>query len=266
MIVGNIMTANLVCIKKNDLMTHARKLLRENFLHSLPVLDDKSSVVGMLDDKDVLRLQSNRSEVTVGGYAREFPLILPEMELREAAKALLDAQQHRAPVLKSSTDKTIVGLVSDTNLLHYVHLSKLPPKPVGEIMNKKVRTAYPDDSISKVWGNMLESDYTGIPVISHKDEVMGMISRSDIIKAGFGRNSNRSNDFHDSGTGHAPKVEKLMSTPLYSINQDTTISEAIEALIHHDVGRLCVTEGKKLLGIVDRFTLLKECLLSQAFK
>ena len=74
-------------------------------------------------------------------------------------------------------------------------------------MNKKVKTAYPDDNISKIWGNMLEWDYTGIPVISHKDEVMGMISRSDIIKAGFARTGNRSNDYHDRGSGDSPKVE-----------------------------------------------------------
>ncbi len=265
MIVGDIMTTNLVCIKENDLMTHARKLLRDNFLHGLPVLDDKSTVVGMLDDQDILRLHSNKSEVTVGGYAREFPLILPDMELRDVAKALVDAQQHRAPVLRSSTDKTIAGIVSDTNLLNQVRLTKLPPKEVGEIMNKKVRTAYPDDSISKIWGNMLEWDYTGIPVISHKDEVMGMISRGDIIKAGFARTGNRSNDFHDSGSGDAPKVEKLMSTPLYSISSSTTISKAIETLLHYDVGRICVTEDKKLIGIVDRFSLLKECLAGPGF-
>ncbi|WP_292467008.1 CBS domain-containing protein [Methanolobus sp.] len=266
MIVGDIMTTDLVCIKEHDVMTYARKLLRDNHLHSLPVLDDKGRVVGMLDDQDVLRLHSNKSEVTVSGYAREFPLITPDMEVRDAVKALIGAQQHRAPVMKSSTDKTLVGILSDTNLLRHVRLTKLPPKTVGEIMNTKVKTAYPDDSIAKIWGNMLEWDYTGIPVVSHDDEVMGIITRSDIIKVGFSRVVTRSGDFHDSGSGKTPKVEKLMSTPLYSINSDTTISKAIESIIQYDVGRICVTDNKKLIGIVDRFSLLKECLAAPGFE
>ncbi|WP_242492491.1 CBS domain-containing protein [Methanolobus psychrotolerans] len=266
MIVGDIMTKDPVCVKENDLMTHARQVLRDNHLHGLPVLDENGRVVGMLDVQDVLRLQSGRSEVTVGGYAREFPFIIPQTGVREAAKLLIDAQQHRSPVLNSSTDKTIAGILSDTNLLRQVHLSKLPQKTVGEIMNKNVKTAYPDDSVAKIWGNMLEWDYTGIPVVSHDDEVIGIITRSDIIKVGFARVVTRSGDFHDNGSGDSPKVEKLMSTPLYSISSGTTISKAIEAIIHYDVGRICVTDNKHLIGIVDRFSLLKECLSGHGFE
>lgn len=266
MIVGDIMTDDLICVKKQDLMTHARQLIRDNNLHSLPVLDDDGRVLGMLSDQDILRITSNKSEVTVGGYARAFPLITPDMEVQDAAKLLIDAQQHRTAVLHSSTDKTIAGILSDTNLLRVVNLMKLPPKAVREIMNTKVRTAYPDDNVTKIWGNMLEWDYTGIPVISREDEVMGMITRSDIIKAGFARTANRSSDTNNSGSGDSPKVERLMSTPLYSISQDTTISKAIETLMQYDVGRICVTDNNRLLGIVDRFSLLKECVAGRGFE
>lgn len=262
MIVGDIMTTDLVCIKEHDIMTYARHLLRENRLHSLPVLDDKGRVVGMLDDSDVLRLQSNTSEVTAGGYAHEFPLITPDMDVRDAAKALLNSKQHNAPVLKSSTDKTIAGILSDKDILHHVQLMKMHLREVGEIMNTKVRTAYNDDPVSKILGNMLERNYSGIPVISYNDEVLGIVTRSNLIKAGFIRTGNRSADTHDSLSGDSPKVERVMSTPLYSISPKTPVSKAIAALVKHDVGRICVTDDSRLVGMVDRFSLLKECLES----
>lgn len=260
MIVGDIMTTDLVCIKEHDIMTYARHLLRDNRLHSLPVLDDKGRVVGMLDDRDVLRLQSNTSEVTAGGYAHEFPLITPDMDVRDAAKALLDSRQHRAPVMRSSTDKIIAGILSDTDILHHIHPMKLHQKNVSEIMNTKVKTVYNDDTVSRVWGSMLEWDYSGIPVLSHEDEVLGIVTRRDILKVGFIRTGNRSADTHDSVSGDSPKVERVMSTPLYSISATTTISKAVEAFVQHNVGRLCVTEDAHLIGIVDRFSLMKECL------
>jgi len=266
MIVGDIMTKDPVYVRESDLMTYARQVMRDNHLHGLPVLDENDRVVGMLDVQDILRIRSNRSEVTVGGYAGEFPLITPDMEIRDAAKLLLDAQQHRAPVLNSSTDKTIAGIVSDSNLLKHVRLTKLPRKSVDDIMNTKVTTAYHDDTISGIWGNMLDGKYTGVPVISHADEVLGIVTRSDIIKAGFARTGNRSSDFHDSLSGDAPKVERMMSTPIYSVSPGTLISKAIEAIIHYDVGRICVTDDKKLMGMVDRFSLMKECLAVQGFE
>lgn len=260
MIVGDIMTREPVCVRETDLMTHARQVLRDNHLHSLPVLDSNGRVTGILDNRDILRLQSNRSDVTVGGYAHEFPLITPDMDVKDAAKSLLSARQHRAPVLNSSTDKKIAGVLSDTDLLHHVHLMKVHLREVSEIMNTRVKTAYNDDTVSRVWGNMLEWDFSGMPVLSHEEEVIGMVTRSDIIKAGFVRMGNRSADTHDSVSGDSPKVERIMSTPIYSISSSTSVSKAIEAMVHHNIGRICVTNNKHLVGIVDRFSLIKECL------
>ena len=41
--------------------------------------------------------------------------------------------------------------------------------------------------LAKIWGRMLETDYTGIPVVSKKGEPIGMITRRDIIKSGVVR-------------------------------------------------------------------------------
>lgn len=262
MIVGDIMTREPVCIRKNDLMTHARHVLHDKHLHSLPVLDSNGRVTGMLDDRDVLRLQSNRSDVTVDGYAHEFPLITPEMDVRDAAKALLDSKQHRAPVLNSSTDKSIAGIISDKDVFHHASLMKMHLRNVSEIMNTKVKTAYNDDTVSRVWGNMLDNNCSGIPVISHEDRVLGIVTRSNLMKAGFIRTGNRSADTHDSLSGDSPKVERVMSTPLYSISSTTPVSKAIAALVNYNVGRICVTDSDHLVGMVDRFSLLKECLES----
>jgi CBS domain-containing protein len=257
MIIGEIMSKGPVCVKKDDYVTHARQLMRDHFLKGLPVVDDKNRVVGMLTDQDVLEVKSNKSNVTVGGFAREFPIVTPDTEMLKAASLLLEAEQYRVPVIASTTDKSLLGILSVIDILRHIHPTRKSPETVGEIMSQNVRTVNPDDSIAMVWENMLKWDYTGLPVVSLKKEVLGMVTRHDIIKSGFARIG----DMHGNGSGDVSNVEKVMSTPLYYVSPQTSITKAIELILHYDVGRICVMDENKLVGIVGTNDLLKACIV-----
>lgn len=252
------MSKNPVSVREDDYITHARQIMRDNFMRGLPVLDGKQRVVGILTDQDVLNVKSNKSNVTVRGYVREYPVITPDTDIMVAAKLLLEAKQHRAPVIASTVDRTLVGVVSEMDILRHIHPTKKSPKTVKDVMTKSVETTYPDENIAKLWSHMLEWDYTGIPVVSHKNQAMGIVTRSDIIRSGYARIG--SSDMHGRGSGDAPKVEKVMSTPLYSLSPDASVSEAIQTVLERNIGRISVTNENKLVGIADRHDLLKACL------
>ena len=254
MTVGEIMSKDAVYVKEDEFITHARQLMRDHFLRGLPVVDESNRVIGILSDQDILNIKSTKSNVTVGGYARQCPTITPDMDVLDAASLLLDAKQHRVPVVTSTSDRTLVGILSDVDILKKIHPTKKSPKTAGKIMVTRVLTCHPEESVAKVWSNMLEWDYTGIPVVSHTNEAMGMVTRRDIIKAGFARVG--LGETHDTRSGEAPKVEKIMSTPAYTITEDTLIRKAIEMILHYDIGRLIVVNNKRVVGIVDRFDLL----------
>jgi CBS domain-containing protein len=55
-------------------------------------------------------------------------------------------------------------------------------------------------------------------------------------------------------------VEKLMSTPLYSLEPEASLTKAIELMLKHEVGRISVVNEGKLVGIVDRDDLIKSYL------
>lgn len=256
--VGEIMSKDPVFIRGDDYMTHARQLVRDNFIRGLPVVDEGNKVLGILTDQDVLNIHSSKSNVTVKGYIRESPLITPDTDILKAARLLLDAKQHHVPVVASASDRTLVGILSDADLLRHIQPTKMSPGTVEKIMTTNVKTAYPDDSISRIWENMLDWDYTGIPVVSHKKEALGIVTRIDIIKAGYARIGTINTQGRSSGG--SMKVEKVMSTPLYSVPPTASVSEAIGELLHNNIGRISVTNGGKLVGIVDRHDLLSACL------
>ncbi len=252
------MSKDPVFVRGDGYMTHARQLVRDNFIRGLPVVDEGNKVLGLLTDQDVLNIHSSKSNVTVKGYIRESPLVTPDTDILKAARLLLDAKQHHVPVVASASDRTLVGILSDADLLRHIQPTKMSPGTVEKIMTTNVKTAYPDDSISRIWENMLDWDYTGIPVVSHKKEVLGIVTRIDIIKAGYARIGTTNTQGRSSGG--SLKVEKVMSTPLYSLPPTASVSEAIGELLHNNIGRISVTNGGKLVGIVDRHDLLSACL------
>ena len=52
--VGSIMTREIVRVKKDDDIVHAIKLLSENNISGLPVIDDEGCVIGVVSEADIL--------------------------------------------------------------------------------------------------------------------------------------------------------------------------------------------------------------------
>ena len=258
MTVGDVMSKEVTCVTADDFVTHARQIMRDHHLRSLPVVEDEEymRVLGILTDQDVMQISSARSGVTVRGFVTVCPAITPDTGVVEACAAILDARLNRVPVIRSINDQTLVGILSTTDLL-----KKLRPRAhlvVRDIMTGKVVTCSPKDRVAKVWSTMLESDYTGLPVLSLKGVLIGMVTRSDIIRAGFARIG-----LEDEGGTRAkqsPPVEKIMNTPAYTVSPATPVSGAIDMMLKLDVGRLSVVDDGRLVGIVDRIDLVQACL------
>ncbi|MCQ1536768.1 CBS domain-containing protein [Methanosarcina sp. KYL-1] len=253
--VSEIMSEGPICVKEGDFVTHARQLMRDYLLRGLVVVDEENRLVGMLSDQDILRVTSTRSNVTVSGYARECPTVTPDMGIMKAAKLMAESKENRVPVVMSTTDRNVVGVLSDVDILKNVELPKNAPGTIAEIMTKKVETCSPDERVAKVWGHMLEKNYTGIPVVSGKGEPIGMITRRDIIKSGAVRMAVE--DTRAIRPNESPKVEKIMSTPVYTLTEHDSVLNASKLITYRDVGRITiVNEQGKVCGIVDRQDLL----------
>jgi CBS domain-containing protein len=252
--VNDIMTKNPVFLQESDFMTRARQVMRDRHFRTIPVIDKKKRVVGILTEKELLNIYSTKSNVTVQGFISEFPFVYPEMDMMEAAKLMIEADMGRVPVLKSGQDMTLAGLLSVVDIFRNLKPEKIPEKKLHEIMTTDVRTLSPKDNIAKAWMNMKETGFSGFPVI--KDgELIGMVTRRNIINAGYARIEREDNQGTKSTM--SPAVEKVMSTPAYSLSSDSTIAEVIQAFMKLDIGRICITNDGRLVGIVDRNDILK---------
>jgi CBS domain-containing protein len=258
MLIEDIMSRDPLYVEDSTFLTKARQLIRDNHVRGLPVVDGQRHVTGIVTPQDMLRVTSTRSNVTVSGFATRVPLITEQMDMLEAVRLMLKEKSTLLPVIQSENNPVLIGVVSLQDIFRNIDQNKLPQKQISEVMIKNVITASPDDPITKVWNRMIESDFTGLPVV-RDGKPIGMITRFDILKRGWARISKEGDKRPvDSTQLH---VEKLMSTPIYMVKPNDNLKMAAKIMLKHDVGRISVVDDEgRLVGIVDRYDLIKSYL------
>jgi CBS domain-containing protein len=111
-------------------------------------------------------------------------------------------------------------------------------KTVNELMTKEVECCTLLDNVYEVALKMKELNVGAIPIVDG-DKLIGMITDRDIVVRGVAEK-------HPGST----KVEDIMSKQIITVNPDTTARDAAELMAKHQIRRLPVTEGHKLVGIV----------------
>lgn len=257
MLVEDILSKDPLYVEDSTFLTKARQLIRDNHVRGLPVVNSKHVVLGIVTTQDMLRVTSTKSNVTVSGFMVQVPTVTEDTDMFEAAKIMLKEKSTLLPVVESQENLVLKGVVTLIDVFKHIDISKVPDKLISEIMTTKVETARPDDSLTEVWGKMLDQDFTGLPVVKDGKPI-GMITRFDILKRGWARISKESETRpSDSTQMHA---EKLMSSPIFSLGPEASLASAIELMLKHDVGRISVVDNGKLVGIVDRNDLIKSYL------
>lgn len=241
-------------ITPSDLATKARKVIRTTGFRTLPVTRG-GNLTGALRLKDLLKITSAHSNIKVSGLMRPSTLtVTPNWKADEVARKAIEKDLHSVPVIKSQTNKSLVGLIRLEEILGEIAENCGEYPKVEEIMTRDTITTSPEDRLSKVWNLMEKSNITGVPVVKESKPV-GMITRGDIIKSGRARIASESNK------GRVPpKVKTIVQGPPVSVSPEDSIGEAARTMDKYSIGRLPVTEDERLIGIVDREDVIRPYL------
>jgi len=101
-------------------------------------------------------------------------------------------------------------------------------------MHPGVITCRPDTPVDQVAITMDEKDISALVVVDEADNVIGVISRTDLVNARFIQPYLK----HWRGMS----AEHLMSKPVISVSPDTRIKEAVAVLQERRIHRLVVVE------------------------
>lgn len=143
--VGEVMTPNPITVRPDTPLQDAIRLLAENRISGLPVLDDQDKLVGVISDTDLMWQESGvdtppyvmlldsiiylqnpaRHErelhkalgQTVGEVMNDVPIsILPTQTLREAAHLMNERKIRRLPVLNVD-NRQLIGILSQGDII-----------------------------------------------------------------------------------------------------------------------------------------------------
>lgn len=238
-------------VSPSDLATKARKVIRTSRVRTLPVLENRK-LKGILSSQNILRITSTHSNIEVSGIMEPPALTgTSDWTLAKLAKKSIEFELYDVPMVKMRDNKYFLGMVRIESILKEILEYCEEEKEISEIMTEEVITTDPEDSISKVWGKMEESNISGFPVIEGNKPI-GIITRMDIIKSGKARLAQESERGRD-----PPKVKTIMTTPIISGSTDDTIKDVLKIMINRNIGRYPVTKNEKLIGIVDRENIIR---------
>ena len=116
----NIMTTDVISVKKNTPIGDAVDLLVENNVTGLPVVDDDMNLVGIISEKDMLSLLSEpeSSAGKVEDYMTKDAVSFEQGEdLIAICECLVNNNFRRVPIVD---DGRLVGIVSRRDIIKYI--------------------------------------------------------------------------------------------------------------------------------------------------
>ena len=233
-------------LKYNDQITKARQILRDERFREVYVVDAKKNLIGYIDLTDGLRVTATKSNVTVEGYIKEAPMVSPADSIEQLARVMRDYETDSVAVVDPSPH--IIGGVLLSDVFPVIISRHELHGTVAVHMTSDVTLACPTDTIQKIYTMIMESGFSAFPVVKKK-RIVGIISRRDLI---------RTRRVQSIIARHAQTtIEEVMSKNVVTIGPDEPIGSAAELLVKHDVSRLPVIDGDRIVGIVDRHDVLK---------
>jgi CBS domain-containing protein len=142
------------------------------------------------------------------------------------------------------------------------------PNTAGEIMTKDVVSVLVGSSVRDVAILLLEKRISAVPVLAANLELLGMVSEGDLMgRSDTDRVARRDwwltllKDFQPQtetiAALAARPVEQVMRAPVLTIEARAPLHEIAEMLKVHDIKRLPVMRGDRMVGIVSRSDLVR---------
>ena len=194
--VGAIMTANPITTLPDAALPKAARVLLENKITGLPVIDPQGRLAGILTSSDIFRallaeLPFLKETILVKDYmTAQVISITPDTAILEAHR-LMGVERIRAlPVVDG---EELLGIVTRTDLmsadpsrltgkLQQEMALKIQTQSVERIMTRRLLTVGPDQPILEAARLMLENKIHALPVLDANRRMVGIVTESDLFR------------------------------------------------------------------------------------
>jgi acetoin utilization protein AcuB len=192
--VGDVMTLKPLTILPNSTVPKAARVMLENKITALPVIEN-GSLVGILTNSDVLRFliasyhELSKPVLVQNCMTDEVVTVQPYTSLLEAHGLMGTKRIRSLPVMDNNH---LVGLVTRTDLMssdpsrlgtknNQEFSLKILTQDVEKVMTKSVITIQPDKEVIEAARLMVEHKFHVLPVVDEKQAMVGILTESDLF-------------------------------------------------------------------------------------
>ena len=121
LIAKDIMTSQVICIHKDTPVFKAINLMVTNSITGIPIIENDSTLVGILSEQDVLRLfhnYDNEKSKTVSDFMTQPAIHFEEDEsVQDICSCMIQNSIRRVPITSSGR---VVGVISRSDILKQI--------------------------------------------------------------------------------------------------------------------------------------------------
>lgn len=126
---------------------------------------------------------------------------------------------------------------------------------IATIMTRHVSSIRADDTIHEALEEMVDQQFSALPVVNHAGHCIGMLTRTDLADFFLKMDRHvaqsepsRGRDWED---GHTVRVRELMAHELIAVRGEDSVLHAARLLATHKIHHLpVIDQGGVLVGIV----------------
>lgn len=214
-----IMSDKYHSVEKEQDVKDAAKLLFENRIHGLPVVNNRKNIIGIISPTDIIKNLSKEYNDRIEKYFTNLVVPIYHNTPIDIVMEIINITHENAlPIL--SDERKLVGIVTDGDLFKLSHIKEsvsqtdlgmggdedawtwegirdtvrfhystsevtLPQVSVKEVMVTSVVKAFENTTVSEVANKMIKNQISHIPVVDSNERLMGMVTDIDLMAVMF---------------------------------------------------------------------------------
>jgi len=214
-----IMSEDVHFVEKDQDVKDAAKLLFENRIHGLPVVNKRKNLIGIISPTDILKVLSEKNNDVIEQYFTNMVVpVYQETPINIVMEIINITNENALPVLNDGLK--LIGIISDGDLFKLSHIREsisetdigmggdedqwtwegirdtvrlyystsevaLPSVPVKEVMITDVIKAFVNTPVCDVAKEMIKHNISHMPVVDANDRLVGMTTDIDLMACMF---------------------------------------------------------------------------------
>jgi len=214
-----IMSEDVKFVNRDQGVKDAAKILYDQRIHGLPVINNRKQLVGIISPTDILKHLPKDINERIEDYFTH--LVVPvyhETPINIVMEILSITREHALPVLND--ERKLCGVVTDGDLFKLSHIREsvsatdmgmggdedewtwegirdtirlhystsevaLPPVAVKEVMITNVIKATKNTPVHEIADTMIKNKISHVPVVDSDDRLIGMVTDIDLMACWF---------------------------------------------------------------------------------